>query len=68
MAWWYELRGADSRLVEFRRDFASEKEAWEAAERALENIKSVVYLKTETLTIVTGADPKRTKAATDRGD
>ncbi len=68
MPWWYELRGADNRLVELRRGFATEKEAREAGERALKNIKSVAYPKTETLTVITGADPKRTKAATDRGD
>lgn len=27
MVWWYELRGADDRLVELRRGFASEAEA-----------------------------------------
>jgi hypothetical protein len=67
MAWWYELRGADNRLVELRRGFASEVEAREAAERALKKLKSIAYLKTETLTVVTGADPSRMKAATDSG-
>jgi hypothetical protein len=56
MAWWYELRGAENRLVEMRRGFATEREAQEAAERALKKIKSVAYPKTETLNVVTGAD------------
>jgi len=68
MAWWYELRAADNRLVELRRGFASEAEAREAAERALKKMKSVAYPKTETLTVVTGADPEKTKATTDPGD
>ena len=66
MAWWYELRGAENRLVEMRRGFATEREAQEAAERALKKIKSGAYPKTETLTVVTGADeePKsKSKAA-----
>jgi len=48
--------------VELRRGFASEAEAREAAVRALKNIRSVAYPKTETLTVVTGADPNKTKA------
>lgn len=64
MAWWYELRGADYRLVEMRRGFASEEEARKAAERAVKNIKSIAYPKTETLIVLTGADPEKTKAAT----
>jgi hypothetical protein len=66
MAWWYELHGAGNRLVEMRRSFATEKEAQEAAKLALKKIKSVAYTKTETLTVVTGADeePKaKSKAA-----
>jgi hypothetical protein len=66
MAWWYELRGAENRLVEMRRGFATEREAQEGAERALKKIKSVAYPNTETLTVVTGADeePKaKSKAA-----
>lgn len=31
MAWWYELRGAENRLVAMRRGFATEKDAQEAA-------------------------------------
>ena len=58
MTWWYELRGADYRLVELRRGFASESEAREAAERALR------YAKAETLRVLTGTDPDPMKAAT----
>lgn len=64
MAWWYELRGADNRLVELRRGFASEVEAREAAERALKKLVEFAYPKTETLRVVTGADPDGMKAAT----
>lgn len=67
MVWWYELRGGGNRLVELRRGFASEDEARAAAERALKKIKSAAYPRTETLTVVTRADPKRAKAATDPG-
>ena len=62
MTCWYELRGADNRLVELRRGFASEIEAWEAACRALAKIKIVAPM-AETLEIVTGTDGEATKAA-----
>jgi len=66
MAWWYELRGAENRLVELRRGFATEQEAREAAERAVTKLKSIAHPKEiETLTMVIGADPERMKAATD---
>jgi hypothetical protein len=55
MTCWYELRGTDNRLVELRRGFASEVEAWQAAGRALAKIKAIAPL-TETLRIVTGVD------------
>ena len=63
MTWWYELRGADYRLVELRRGFADKFEAQEAAERALKNLK-FVYPKTETLRVITGTDPDPMKATT----
>jgi hypothetical protein len=63
MAWWYEPRGADNRLVELRRGFPSEVEAREAAERALKKLK-FAYPKTETLGVVTGADPAKKRRAT----
>lgn len=63
MPWRYELRGADNRLVELRRGFASEAEAREAADREMRKIKSL-NPKMETLSVVTGADPERMKAAT----
>jgi hypothetical protein len=69
MAWWYEIRGDENRLVELRRGFASEQMARKAAARAVKTIKMVADPnETETLRIVTGADPQRTKAATNRGD
>jgi hypothetical protein len=61
MAWWYELRGAENRLVEMRRGFATEKEA-QAAERAKRTIRSCVHpMQTEDLTFLTGAtkNPKQ---------
>jgi hypothetical protein len=68
MAWWYELRGAENRLVAMRRGFATEKEAQEVAERAKRMMRSLAYPRqTEDLTIVTGADGKpiaKSKAAT----
>jgi hypothetical protein len=67
MAWWFELRGAENRLVEMRRGFATKKEAQEAAERAKRMMRSLAYPRQiEDLTVVTGADeePKaRSKAA-----
>jgi len=63
MAWWYELRGTDNRLVELRRGFPSEVEAREAAERALKKLK-FAYPKAETLRVITGADRDGMKAAT----
>lgn len=59
MTCWYELRGADNRLVELRRGFTSEVEAWEAAAQALAKIKAVAPM-AEPLTIVTGVDPEPT--------
>jgi len=43
MAWWFELRGAENRLVEMRRGFATKKEAQEAAERAKRMMRSLAY-------------------------
>ena len=67
MAWWFELRGAENRLVEMRRGFATKKEAQEAAERAKRMMRSLAYPRQiEDLTVVTGTDeePKaRSKAA-----
>jgi hypothetical protein len=67
MVWWYELRGAENRLVEMRSGFATEKDAQEAAERAKRSIQSVAHPRQiEDLTVVTGADeaPKaKSKAA-----
>lgn len=63
MTWWYELRGADYRLVELKRGFSSQIEAREAAERSLKKL-TFAYPKTETLRVLTGADPDPMKAAT----
>jgi hypothetical protein len=67
MAWWYELRGAENRLVAMRGGFATEKDAQEAADRAQRMMRSLPYPRQmEDLTIVTGADqqPKaKSKAA-----
>ena len=67
MAWWYELRGAENRLVAMRRGFAAQREAQEAADRAERMMRSLAYPRQiEDLTVVTGADeePKaRSKAA-----
>ena len=55
MAWSYELRGADNRLVEYRRGFATKKEAEAAAENAMRMIRAFNFTpdKKEDLTIVT---------------
>jgi hypothetical protein len=59
MAWWYELRGADKRLVEMRRGFGTENEAQQAAERAKQMIQYISRPRnTEDLTVVTGTDEK----------
>ncbi len=56
MAWWYELRGDDNRLVETRRGFKTKKEAEKEAERAKQMIESFAAGKPEDLTVETGTD------------
>jgi Arm domain-containing DNA-binding protein len=56
MAWWYELRGDDNRLVETRRGFKTKKEAEKEAQRATQMIESFAAGKPEDLTVVTGTD------------
>jgi hypothetical protein len=52
MAWWYEIRGDENRLVELRRGFASEPMVRKAAARAVKTIKMVADPnETETLRI-----------------
>jgi len=66
MAWWYELRGEENRLVAMWRGFATEREAQEAADRAKRMMRSPAYSRQiEDLTIVTGTDEKpKAKAKT----
>lgn len=55
MAWSYELRGLDNRLVELRRGFATKKEAETAAQGAKRMMQAFDFQsdKKEDLTIVT---------------
>jgi hypothetical protein len=54
MAWSYELRGSENRLVELRRGFATKKEAETAAENAMRTIRGSNFVPDkEDLTIVT---------------
>jgi hypothetical protein len=52
MAWCYELRESNNRLVEMRSGFATEKEAREAATRARRMIACICYPNSEMLTVV----------------
>jgi hypothetical protein len=57
MAWWYEVRDADNRLMELKRGFATEREAVEAGQRAKKMIQSIVsQIEAERLAVVTGPD------------
>jgi hypothetical protein len=63
MAWWYEIRGSDDRLIETRRGFASQEEAQQAAEgakRLIENLAKTFGM--HYLAIVTGEDEETTSA------
>ena len=53
MAWSYELRGSDNRLVEYRRGFKTKKEAETAAQGAKRMMESFNFPDNENLTIVT---------------
>lgn len=53
MAWSYELRASDNRLVELRGGFASKKEAEDAAQGAKRMIQSFDFAAKENLRIVT---------------
>lgn len=61
MAWCYEIRGSQNRLVEMRSGFANAKEAQAAGERAKRKIESTGYR--ESLTVVTREDVQKAKAA-----
>ena len=57
MAWWYEVRDADNRLMELSRGFATQHEAVEAGQRAKKMIQSTVsQIEAESLAVVTGPD------------
>jgi hypothetical protein len=63
MAWWYEIRGSDDRLIETRREFASQEEAHQAAQgakRLIENLAKTFGM--HYLTIVMGEDEETTSA------
>jgi hypothetical protein len=53
MAWSYEIRGEDDRLVEVRTGFAAEKAAQEAGERAMRMIQCICYQNLEPLSVHT---------------
>jgi hypothetical protein len=57
MAWWYEVRDAENRMMELRRGFTTEREALEAGQRAKKMIQSIVsQIEAERLVVVTGLD------------
>jgi hypothetical protein len=61
MAWWYEIRGSDDRLIEARRGFANQEEARQAGEgakRLIENIANAFGM--QYLVILTGQDEETT--------
>src|SRR5437588_12954764 len=51
MAWCYEIRGAENRLIEVRSGFATEDKAAQAGQRAKQMIRSICELETLTLRI-----------------
>jgi hypothetical protein len=53
MAWCYEIRGSENRVVEIRSGFATEKEAHEAGKRSKRMIDCICYPNLEKLTVVT---------------
>jgi hypothetical protein len=56
MAWRYEIRGSQNRLVEIRTGFASEREAREAGGRSKRMIDCIGYPSQEALSIVVRED------------
>jgi hypothetical protein len=62
MAWCYELRGSDDRLVEVRSGFATQNEAQAAGRRAQRTIACICYPNSQMLTVVT----RETEAIIDR--
>jgi len=56
MAWCYELRGSDGRLVQMRSGFSTEAEARDVGQRAKRIIDCLCYPESETLTLVTKDD------------
>jgi hypothetical protein len=66
MAWCYEIRGLENRLVEIRSGFATAKEAREAGERSKGMIDSICYPNQGSLSFVIKEDgiaPRRPLAA-----
>src|SRR5437879_1077037 len=62
MAWCYEIRGAENRLVEVRSGFATEDKAAKAGQRAKRLIGSICDSGLETLTLVTREDQPTLRA------
>jgi hypothetical protein len=56
MAWCYEIRGTENRLVEIRYGFLTQKEAHVAGQRAKRMIECVSYPDFEPLTLLTKED------------
>jgi hypothetical protein len=56
MAWCYEIRRLDNRLVEIRSGFATERVAREAGERSKRTIDCICYPNLETLSLVIKED------------
>ena len=56
MAWCYEIRGAENRLIEVRSGFATEDKAAQAGQRAKQMIGSICDSKLETPTLLIKED------------
>jgi hypothetical protein len=57
MAWWYEVRDSDNRLIELKRGFATEREALAAGQRSKKTIHSILsQIDAESLAVITGPD------------
>lgn len=56
MAWFYEIRGSENRLVEVRDGFGTQKEARTAGQRAKRMIECISYPDFEPLTLLTKED------------
>jgi hypothetical protein len=56
MAWCYEIRGSENRLVEVRGGFVTQQEARAVGQRAKRMIECIVYPNFEPLTLLTKED------------